>query len=109
MFDKNQLAGLMQKAQEMQENMQKTQQEIANLEITGESGAGMVTVQMTGKHYIKKINITDSAISDKEMLEDLIAAAINDATRKLEETSTTKMNGVTAGIPGGLNGLKLPF
>lgn len=112
MFDKNQLAGLMKKAQEMQKNMEKAQEDIAKLEIEGESGAGLVKVTMTGKHDIKKVTIDDSIMDDKEMLEDLIAAAINDANRKVEAVSQDKMGGVTAGMPfgGGMpGGLKFPF
>ena len=111
MFNKGQLAGLMKKAQEMQENMQKAQDEIASIEVNGESGAGMVKVIMTGKHDLKKVTIDETIMNDKEMLEDLIAAAVNDATRKIEEQSASKMNGVTSGMgmPGGMGGLKLPF
>lgn len=109
MFDKGQLAGLMKKAQEMQKNMEKAQEELANLEIQGESGAGMVKVIITGKHDVKKVTIDPSILDDKEMLEDLVAAAVNDANRKLEEQSSSKMSGLTAGLPGGLGGLKLPF
>lgn len=112
MFDKNQLSGMMKKAQEMQVNLQKTQAEIANLEIDGVSGAGLVKIIMTGKHDIKKIDIDDSLMSDKEMLADLIAAAINDANRKLEEKTSDKMGALGAGgFPGmgALAGLKLPF
>ncbi|MCE2705599.1 MAG: YbaB/EbfC family nucleoid-associated protein [Proteobacteria bacterium] len=106
MFDKSQLAGLMKKAQEMQETMQKAQEEIAKLEVNGESGAGLVKVLMTGKHDIKKVNIDPSIMDDKEMLEDLIAAAVNDANRKVDEQSSKKMEGATPGLPGGF---KLPF
>ena len=110
MFDKSQLAGLMKKAQEMQANMQKAQEEVAKLEVEGESGAGLVKVVMTGKHDIKKVTIDDTAMDDKEMLEDLIAAAINDANRKVETRSEEQMGKVTGGmqIPG-LAGMKLPF
>lgn len=106
MFNKGQLAGLMKKAQEMQKNMEDAQEEIAKLEINGESGAGMVKVVMTGKHDVKKVTIDPSILDDKEMLEDLIAAAINDANRKVEEHTASKMGGLTAGMPGGF---KLPF
>jgi DNA-binding YbaB/EbfC family protein len=108
MFNKGQIAGLMKKAQEMQDNMQKAQEEIAKMEIHGESGAGMVKVIMTGKHDIKKVTIDQSIMDDKEMLEDLIAAAVNDATRKVEEQTSSKMQNFTSGmgLPGGL---KLPF
>ena len=112
MFDKNQLAGLMKKAQEMQKNMEKAQEEIAKLEIEGEAGAGMVKVIMTGKHDLKKVIIDDSVMDDKEMLEDLIAAAVNDANRKVEEQSSVKMGSATARMPfaGGMpGGLKFPF
>lgn len=109
MFDKGQLAGLMKKAQEMQKNLEKAQEELSSLEINGESGAGMVKVTMTGKHDLKKVTIDPSILDDKEMLEDLVAAAVNDANRKLEEQTSSKMGGLTAGLPGGLGGLKLPF
>lgn len=112
MFDKGQLAGLMKKAQEMQKNMEKAQEEIAKMEINGESGAGMVKVIMTGKHDVKKVTIDDAVMDDKEMLEDLIAAAINDANRKVEEATQNKMGSATAGMPfgGGMpGGLKFPF
>lgn len=109
MFDKNQMASLMKKAQEMQQNLQKAQEEVANLEIDGESGAGLVKVTMTGKHDLKKVSIDVSLMDDKEMLEDLIAAAVNDANRKLEKESSSKMGGLASSLPGGLNGMKLPF
>jgi DNA-binding YbaB/EbfC family protein len=109
MFNKGQLAGLMKKAQEMQKNMESAQEEIAKLEIAGESGAGMVKVIMTGKHDLKKVTIDPSVIDDKEMLEDLIAAAVNDANRKVEEVSAAKMGGLTAGMPGMPAGFKMPF
>jgi hypothetical protein len=107
MFDKGQLAGLMKKAQEMQKNLQKAQEDIAKLEIEGESGAGMVKVLMTGKHDIKKVIIDNTLMDDKEMLEDLIAAAVNDANRKLEKQSEDKMSGF-GGFPG-MGGFNLPF
>lgn len=106
MFDKGQLAGLMKKAQEMQKNMEKAQEEVARLEVDGESGAGMVKVTMTGKHDIKKVTIDEAVMDDKEMLEDLIAAAVNDANRKVEEQSQAKMGAATAGLP---SGMKFPF
>ncbi len=110
MFDKGQIAGMMKKAQEMQNNLQKAQEEIAKLEVNGEAGAGMVKVIMTGKHDLKKVTIDPAVMDDKEMLEDLITAAVNDATRKVEEQSNARMGSVTAGMPmGGLGGLKLPF
>lgn len=112
MFDKGQLAGLMKKAQEMQKNIEKAQEEVAKLEVEGQSGAGMVSVTMTGKHDLKKVSIDASVMDDKEMLEDLIAAAVNDANRKIEEQSQAKMGGATAGMPfpGGMpGGFKFPF
>ena len=110
MFNKGQLSGLMKKAQEMQKNLEKAQDEIANLLIDGEAGAGMVKVTLTGKHDLKKVTIDPSVMDDKEMLEDLIAAAVNDANRKLEEQTATKMGGLNPGLPmGGLGDFKLPF
>jgi DNA-binding YbaB/EbfC family protein len=100
---------LMKQAQEMQANMQKAQEELANMEVTGESGGGLVSVIMTGRHDIKRVTIDDSLMGDdKEMLEDLLAAAVNDAVRQVESTSQEKMSGMTAGmnLPGGM---KLPF
>ena len=103
------LGNLMKQAQKMQADMQRAQEELANMEVTGQAGGGMVKVVMTGRHDLKRVNIDDSLMSDdKEMLEDLIAAAVNDAVRQLEQTSQERMAGVTAGInlpPG----MKLPF
>lgn len=107
MFNKGQLAGLMKKAQEMQKKVEEAQRELAELEIHGESGAGMVTVAMTGKHDLKSVHIDPSLMDDKEMLEDLIAAAVNDANRKLEKVTADKMGSATAGLP--MDGLNLPF
>lgn len=109
MFNKSQLADMMKKAKEMQDALEKTQAELSRLEIDGESGAGMVKAKITGKHYIKKIDIDDSLFKDgdKEMLEDLVAAAINDAMRKLEDHTASKMGGLTSGIVP--DGFKLPF
>lgn len=112
MFDKGQLAGLMKKTQEAQKKLEQAEEEIARLEVTGESGAGMVKVTMTGTHDIKKVFIDDTVMDDKEMLEDLIAAAVNDANRKVEEQRQEKMKAATAGMPfaGGLpGGFKFPF
>jgi DNA-binding YbaB/EbfC family protein len=103
------LGGLMKQAQEMQEKMQKAQEEVADLEVIGESGAGMVKVTMTGRHDVRKIEIKDELLSDeKEILEDLIAAAVNDAVRKVESESKEKMSSVTSGIPLP-PGFKMPF
>ncbi|WP_310614706.1 YbaB/EbfC family nucleoid-associated protein [Limnohabitans sp.] len=107
MFNKGQLSGLMKQAQAMQENLKKAQDELAFVEVTGESGAGLVKVLMTCKHDVKRITIDPSLLADdKDMLEDLVAAAFNDAVRKAAETSEAKMSKLTAGLPPGL---KLPF
>jgi DNA-binding YbaB/EbfC family protein len=107
MFNKGQLSGLMKQAQAMQENLKKAQDELAFVEVTGESGAGLVKVLMTCKHEVKRITIDPSLLADdKDMLEDLVAAAFNDAVRKAAETSEAKMGKLTAGLPPGL---KLPF
>ena len=98
----------MKQAQQMQENMKKAQEQLAQLEVEGQSGAGMVKVVMTCRNDVKRISIDASVMDDKEMLEDLIAAAVNDAVRKAEQTSQEKMGGFTAGLnlpPG----MKLPF
>ena len=100
---------LMKQAQAMQANMQKAQAEIASLEVTGESGGGMVKVVMTGRHEVKRVQIEPSIIGeDREMLEDLVAAAINDAVHRLEAASQAKMSAAMGGLslpPG----VKLPF
>ena len=106
---KNQLAGLMKQAQQMQENMKKAQEELAQTEVEGQSGAGMVKVVMTCRHDVKRVSIDDSLLKDdKDMLEDLIAAAMNDAVRRVESTVQEKMSGVTAGLPLP-PGFKMPF
>ena len=100
---------LMKQAQQMQADMQKAQEEMASLTVTGESGAGMVLITMTCKHEIKSLEIDDSLIGDdKEMLEDLIIAAFNDAVRRVEKTVQEKFSGMTAGL-GLPPGMKLPF
>ncbi|MBA2673832.1 YbaB/EbfC family nucleoid-associated protein [Ramlibacter sp.] len=110
MFNKGQLAGLMKQAQAMQDNMRKAQEELALVEVTGESGAGLVKVTMTCKHEVKRLAIDPSLLADdKDMLEDLVAAAFNAAVRKVEETSQEKMSKFTAGMPGLPPGMKLPF
>lgn len=96
------LGNLMKQAQEMQKNMQKAQEEIASMEVLGEAGGGMVKVTMTGKHELVKVEIDDSLMDDKEMLEDLFAAAVNSASRRVEEVTQDKMGGLTAGM-------KMPF
>ena len=107
MFNKGQLSGLMKQAQAMQDNLKKAQEELAHIEVTGESGSGMVQVLMTCKHEVRRVTIDPSLLSDdKDMLEDLVAAAFNDAVRKAAETSDAKMSKLTAGLPPGL---KMPF
>ena len=106
---KNQLAGLMKQAQTMQENMKQAQDAIAAMEVEGEAGGGMVKVVMTGRHDVKRVTIAATLLSeDKDMLEDLVAAAMNDAVRKVEAASQQKMAGLTAGMPLP-PGFKLPF
>jgi DNA-binding YbaB/EbfC family protein len=106
---KNQLAGLMKQAQQMQENMKKMQEQLASIEVEGQSGAGMVKIVMTCKHDVKRVTIDQSLLADdKDMLEDLIAAAVNDAVRRVESTVQEKMSGVTAGLPLP-PGFKMPF
>jgi len=106
---KGQLAGLMKQAQAMQDNMKKAQDELALIEVEGQSGAGMVKVVMTCKHHVKRITIDPSLLADdKEMLEDLVAAAFNDAVRRAAATSEEKMGKLTAGMPLP-PGMKFPF
>ena len=106
---KNQLAGLMKQAQTMQDNMKKAQEALALVEVEGQSGAGLVKIVMTCKNDVKRVTIDPSLLADdKDMLEDLVAAAFNDAVRKAEATSAEKMSGLTAGMampPG----FKMPF
>ena len=106
---KNQLAGLMKQAQAMQENLRKAQEELATVEVEGQSGAGLVKVTMTCKHDVKRIRIDPTLLADdKDMLEDLVAAAFNDAIRRAEATSQEKMGKLTAGMPQ-IPGMKFPF
>jgi DNA-binding YbaB/EbfC family protein len=106
---KGQLAGLMKQAQQMQENLKKAQDEIAAMEVEGQAGAGMVKVTMTGRHDVRRVNIDSSLMGDdKDMLEDLIAAAVNDAVRRVETLTQEKMGGLTSGF-GLPPGMKLPF
>ena len=106
---KAQLAGLMRQAQQMQENMKKLQEELASVEVEGQSGAGMVKVTMTCRHDVKRVKIDPSLLADdREMLEDLVAAAVNDAARKVEVAVQEKM-GALAGGMGLPPGFKLPF
>ena len=106
---KGQLAGLMKQAQAMQDNMKKAQDELALVEVEGQSGAGLVKVVMTCKNDVKRVTIDPSLLSDdKDMLEDLVAAAFNDAVRRAEEVSSQKMGKLTAGMPMP-PGMKFPF
>ena len=107
MFNKGQLAGLMKQAQAMQDNLKKAQDELALIEVEGQAGNGLVKVLMTCKHDVRRVTIDPSLLADdKDMLEDLVAAAFNDAVRKAEEVSQQKMGKLTAGLPAGM---KLPF
>ncbi len=102
------IAGLMKQAQQMQDNMKKMQDSLGGIEVEGQSGAGMVKITMTCKHDVRRVAIDPSVMDDKEMLEDLIAAAVNDAVRRVEATTQEKMAGFTAGLnlpPG----FKMPF
>ena len=106
---KNQLAGLMKQAQQMQDNMKKMQEQLATIEVEGQAGAGMVKVVMTCRHDVKRVTIDPSLLADdKDMLEDLVAAAMNDAVRRAEAMSQEKMGSLTGGmeLPAGF---KLPF
>lgn len=103
------MGNLMKQAQKMQEDMKRMQEEVARMEVTGESGAGLVKVVMNGRHDVRKVSLDDSVLSeDKELLEDLLAAAVNDAVRKVESASQEKMSSVTSGmqLPPGF---KMPF
>ena len=100
---------LMKQAQKMQEDLQRAQEALATMEVTGASGGGMVSVVMTGRHEVRRVSIDPSLMGDdKEMLEDLLAAAVNDAVRKIEQETQSRMSGVTAGMPMP-PGFKLPF
>ena len=106
---KNQLAGLMKQAQAMQDNMKKMQDQLATIEVEGQSGAGLVKVVMTCKNAVKRVSIDPSLLGeDRDMLEDLVAAAFNDAVRKAEATTQEKMAGISAGLPLP-PGFKMPF
>ena len=106
---KGQLAGLMKQAQAMQDNLKRAQDELASIEVEGQSGAGLVKVTMTCKHDVKRVAIDPTLLAeDRDMLEDLVAAAFNDAVRRVEQTSTERMSKVTAGMPLP-PGMKFPF
>ena len=105
---KGNIAGLMQQAQKMQQQMQQAQEELANMVVTGEAAGGLVKVTMTGKHAVRKVEIDPSLLDDREMLEDIVAAAVNDAVNRVATTTQERMSDMTAGInlpPG----MKLPF
>lgn len=103
------LGDLMKQAQQMQANMQKMQEDLAKAEVKGEAGAGLVSVVMTGRHDVKRVSIDDSLMTeDKEMLEDLLAAAVNDAVRKIEQQNRDQMSKMTAGM-GIPPDFKMPF
>jgi nucleoid-associated protein EbfC len=106
---KGAIGNLMKQAQPLQADLKKAQEELATLEVTGEAGAGMVKVQMTGRHDIKRVTIDPSLLQeDKEMLEDLLAAAVNDANRRVEEATKDKLSGMSMGM-GLPPGFKLPL
>lgn len=105
---KGNIAQMMQKAQRMQENMQKVQEELAQMEITGQAGGGVVKITLSGKMEARKVAIDPSVLADAEMLEDLVVAALNDAVNKVNDESNKRMAAVTAGMPMP-PGLKLPF
>jgi len=105
---KGNIAGLMQQAQKMQQDMQKAQEELARMEVTGQAGGGMVSVVMNGQHAVKRVSIDPTLVDDVEMLEDLVTAATNDAVNRIKEASEQQMSGMTKGmkLPPGF---KLPF
>lgn len=106
---KNQLAGLMKQAQQMQDNLKKMQEQLAGVEVEGQAGAGMVKVVVTCRNEVKRITIDPSLLADdKDMLEDLLVAGLNDALRRAEQTAADKMGTVTSGLPLP-PGFKLPF
>ncbi|NHI00491.1 MULTISPECIES: YbaB/EbfC family nucleoid-associated protein [Oceanimonas] len=109
MFGKGGLGNIMKQAQQMQEKMQKLQEELAQMEVVGEAGAGLVKVTMTGSHSVRRVELDDSLLEDdKELLEDLLAAAVNDAVRRVEEQNKSRMGELTGGmqLPPGF---KMPF
>jgi len=96
---KGNIAQLMQQAQKVQENMKKAQQELASLEVTGQAGGGLVEVIMSGQHEVRRVSIDPEIADDREMIEDLVAAAINDAVNRVQQASQEKMKGMTGGLP----------
>ncbi len=96
---KGNIAQLMQQAQKMQENVKKAQEELATLEVTGQAGGGLVEVVMTGRHEVRRISIDESVADDREMIEDLTAAAVNDAVNRVQQATQEKMSGLAGGLP----------
>jgi len=96
---KGNISQLMQQAQKVQENLKKAQEELAELEVTGEAGGGLVKVLMNGRHEVRRVNIDPEVADDREMIEDLVAAAINDAVKRIQETTKERMAGLTGGLP----------
>ena len=105
---KGNIAGLVQQAQKMQQEMQKAKQELERLEVTGEAGGGLVKVAMNGRHAVKRVTIDPSLLEDVEMLEDIVSAAVNDAVNHLAEANEQKMSEITSGLPLP-PGFKMPF
>ncbi|HEY7906217.1 MAG TPA: YbaB/EbfC family nucleoid-associated protein [Wenzhouxiangella sp.] len=95
---KGNIAQLMQQAQKMQEQMKKAQEELGQLEVTGQAGGGLVSITMNGRHEVRRVTIDPEIADDREMIEDLVAAAVNDAINKVQETSQEKMSGLTSGL-----------
>lgn len=108
MFNKGALGQLMKQAQQMQNNVQKVQEEIAAMEVVGQATGGVVKVTMSGKHDVRRVEIDDSVMDDREMLEDLLVLALNDASKQIEAASQQKMGAATAGMPMP-PGMKFPF
>ncbi|WP_376695302.1 YbaB/EbfC family nucleoid-associated protein [Wenzhouxiangella sp. EGI_FJ10305] len=96
---KGNISQLMQQAQKVQEDLKKAQQELAELEVTGESGGGLVRVEMNGRHEVRRVSIDPEVADDREMVEDLVAAAVNDAVKRIQETTKERMSGLTGGLP----------
>ncbi|NBB93394.1 MAG: YbaB/EbfC family nucleoid-associated protein [Gammaproteobacteria bacterium] len=96
---KGNISQLMQQAQKVQENLKKAQEELADLEVTGEAGGGLVKVSMNGRHEVRRVTIDPEVADDREMVEDLVAAAINDAVKRIAETTRERMSGLTGGMP----------
>ncbi len=96
---KDNIAQLMQQAQKVQENLKKAQEELSGLEVTGEAGGGLVKVRMNGKHEVQRVSIDPEVADDREMIEDLVAAAVNDAVKRVQEITRERMAGLTGGMP----------